>query len=82
MNRVLEHLQSIRHQGWRYIVIPKKSWFYWEIDWEQQWLPEDDKLGTKIERGIDHNKTMLTTVWNQNGFHLIDAIPKLEKYSA
>jgi hypothetical protein len=87
MNRVqrttefLEPLQSIRHQGRQSIVIVE-SWFYWRIDWGQQWLPDDDKLGTQTRRGVNHNKTMLTIVWNPNSFHLIDAMPKGEKYSA
>jgi hypothetical protein len=79
---LLELLQSVIHQRWQYIITTDESWFYWEIDWEQQWLPEDDEPRTRTRRGIDHNRTMLTIVWNPNGFHLIDAMPQGEKYSA
>jgi transposase len=75
-------LQSIKHQGWQYIVTLDESWFYWEIDWEQQWLPEDDEPGTRTRRGIDRKKTMLTIVWNTRGFHVIDAMPRGETFSA
>jgi hypothetical protein len=33
-----------------------------------------------MRRGIDHDKTTLTIFWNPNGLHLIDAMPKSEKY--
>jgi hypothetical protein len=59
-----------------------ESCFYWEIDWEQQCLPEDDQSGTRTRRGFNHNKTLLTTVWNPNDFRLIDAMPKGEKHIA
>jgi hypothetical protein len=38
--------------------------------------------GTRTRSGIGHSKMMSTIVWNPNGFHLIDAMPKREKYTA
>jgi hypothetical protein len=29
---VLQHLQSIKHQGWQHIVALDESWFDWEIN--------------------------------------------------
>jgi hypothetical protein len=34
-----------------------------------------------MRRGIDHDKTVLTIFWKPNGLHLIDMIPKREKYN-
>jgi hypothetical protein len=88
MNRVqratklLEHLQSIRHQESQCILTLDESLFYSEIDWEQQSLPEDDEQGTRTKRGNGHSNMMLMIAWNSNGFHLIDAMPKGEKHSA
>jgi hypothetical protein len=58
-----------------------ESWFYWDIDLEQQWLPADDESRMPRRRGIDRGKTMLTVVWNTRGFHLADAMPRGEKFS-
>jgi hypothetical protein len=74
--------QSVQHQGWQYIVRLDKSSFYWNIDWEQQWLPADDEPGSRRRRGINHEITMLTAVCNTRGFHLIDTMPRGEKFSA
>jgi hypothetical protein len=38
--------------------------------------------GTRTSRRIDHIKTMLTIIWNPNGFHFVGVMPKGEKYSA
>jgi hypothetical protein len=82
MNRVqratelLELLQSFRYQGWQHIITLNESWFYWEIDWEHQWVPEDNDLRTRTRGGIDHNKMMLTILWHQNCLDLIDAMSK------
>jgi hypothetical protein len=59
-----------------------ESWFYWDIDWEQQWLPADDESGTRRRRGIDREKTTLTVIWNMQRFYLIDGMPRGEKFSA
>jgi hypothetical protein len=75
----LDVLNAVRHQGWQYIVTLDESWFYWDIDWEQQWIPGDEEPATRKRRGIDREKTMLTIVWNTAGFHLVDAMPKGEK---
>jgi hypothetical protein len=45
--KLWEFLQLIRYQEWQDIVTIDESWFCWEIDWEQQWLPEDNKPGTR-----------------------------------
>jgi hypothetical protein len=75
-------LQSIRRQGWQYIVTIDESWFYWEINWEQQWFPEDDEPAIRTKAGINDNKMLLTIVWKSNGFCAIDEIPKGEKCNA
>jgi hypothetical protein len=79
--KLLKHLQSIRHQGSQCTLTFDDSWFYWEIDWEQWCLPEDDEPGIKTRRRADHSNTMLTVAWNSNGFYLINGIPKGGKHS-
>jgi hypothetical protein len=44
--------------------------------------PELDEQGTRTRRRIDRNTMVLTTVCDPNGFYLIDAMPKGEKFSA
>jgi hypothetical protein len=46
------------------------------------WLPEDDEPGIMTIREIDQNKTILMISRNVHGFHLIDTMPKGEKYNA
>jgi hypothetical protein len=79
---LLAIVKSVKHQSWQYIVTLDESWFYWDIDWEQQWLPVDDDPGTQRRRGIDREQTMLTVVRNTKGFHLIDAMTRGEKFNA
>jgi hypothetical protein len=59
-----------------------ESRFYWDIEWEQQWLPADDEPGTRRRRGIDCEKTMLMVVWNRQRFHLIKAMSRGERFRA
>jgi hypothetical protein len=40
-------LGSVQHHGWQYLVTLDEFWFYWDIDWEQQWLPADHEPGTQ-----------------------------------
>jgi hypothetical protein len=61
---LLAVLQSVQCQGWQFIVTLDESWFYWDIDGEQQWLTADDEPGTRRRRGINREKTMLTVVSN------------------
>jgi hypothetical protein len=77
----LEYLQSIKHQASQCTLTAEESYFYSDIDWKQQCLPEDDEPGPRTRRGTDHSNTILTIAWNPNGFHLIDAMPKGEKHS-
>jgi hypothetical protein len=79
---LLEFLQSIKRPGCQWTVTFDELWLYWETNWEQQWLPEDDEPGRRKGRGIDHDETMSTIVWNPNGFRLIDAMSEGEKYSS
>jgi hypothetical protein len=78
---LLAVLQPVQHQGWQYVVTLDESWFFEGIDWGQQWLPADDEPGAWRRRGINHEKTLLTVVWNTQGFHLIDTMPRREKFS-
>jgi hypothetical protein len=79
--KLLELLEPIRHEVWQYIVTLDDSRFYWEIDWEWQWLAEDDQPEPRTRGGIHHGRTMLVIFWDPNGRHLIDVMPKREKYS-
>jgi hypothetical protein len=81
-NELLSVLKSIRHQDWQYIVTVDESWFYFIIDWETQWFPEEDEPATRMQKTIDHRKMMVTIVWNLFGFHVVDILPQGETFSA
>jgi hypothetical protein len=76
----LHLLDSVRHQGWKYLVILDEAWFYFLNQHEQTWLPGQEDSPTIQRQTISSPKTMLTVVWNPHGFHLVSLLPKGQKW--
>jgi hypothetical protein len=80
--RLMDLLDSVQHQGWKYLVTLNEAWFYFSNQHEQIWLPDQEDLLTIQRQTISSRKTMLTVVWNPHGFHLVSFLPKGQKYTS
>ena len=43
-------------------------------DYEQMWLPVEEKPPTRTKKTIISKKYMITIFWNPNGFHVVEAL--------
>jgi hypothetical protein len=46
------------------------------------WLPDGDEVPDQEKHMIQSPKLMLTLVWNPHGFHVAEAMPKGEIFTA
>jgi histone-lysine N-methyltransferase SETMAR len=51
-------------------------WFSFREDFERQWLPGDEPPADRVQSMVSSPRVMLTVVWNTEGFHIINVIPK------
>jgi hypothetical protein len=73
-------IQSRRQ--WHDIVTLDESWFYWCSDHDLMWLRPGETVPDRERYTIQSPKLMVTIVWNPNGFHVVDALPKAGKFNA
>jgi histone-lysine N-methyltransferase SETMAR len=59
-----------------------ESWFYLSISNEIVWLQADQEPPESVKHMIGDRKMMVTIVWNPQGLHLIDGLPKGQRFSA
>jgi ABC-type uncharacterized transport system YnjBCD substrate-binding protein len=76
---VLHHQQQ---RSWHDIVTFDESWFYFNTDHELIWLQGDGEIPEMERQTIQSGKVMLTIVWTQSGFHLINVFPKDSNFNA
>jgi hypothetical protein len=53
-------LLSAKHRGWHYILTGDESWFYFTINHDHIWLPEEALTPTRPRQTINTPKRMLT----------------------
>jgi hypothetical protein len=59
-----------------------ESWFYlWTIH-ETVSVQAGQQPPESVKHMIGDRKMMITIVWNPQGFHLVDALPKGQKFNA
>jgi hypothetical protein len=80
--RFLDPLDSVQHQGWKYLVTLDEAWFYFLNQHEQIWLPDQEDPPTTQRQTINSRKAMLTVVWNPHGFHLVSLLSKGQKWTS
>jgi histone-lysine N-methyltransferase SETMAR len=79
---LLRKLTSEQRRGWHDIVTLDESWFYLTTQHESIWFPETEKVPERERPMIQSKKLMLTIIWNPQGFHLINVLPKGQKFNA
>jgi hypothetical protein len=57
------------------------SWFYLSTSHEIIWLQAGQQPPDRVRHMIGDWKMMVTIVWNPHGFHLVDALPKGQKFN-
>jgi hypothetical protein len=80
--KLLTALNSIKEQGWQYLLILDESWFYLSTDYNSIWLQDGELPPERERKMINSKKLMVTIVWNPLGFHLIDVLPKGQTFNA
>jgi histone-lysine N-methyltransferase SETMAR len=78
----LDLLGSVQHHGCKYLVTLDEAWFYFSNQHEQIWLPEQEDQPTIQQQKISGPKTMLTVMWNPDGFHMESLLPKWHKWTS
>jgi len=79
---LLKLLESMEAQEWRSIVTLDESWFYFTTDYEAMWLSSSETPPDRERHMVTSPKLMLTIVWNPDGFHVINVLPKGQKFNA
>jgi histone-lysine N-methyltransferase SETMAR len=59
-----------------------ESWFYLSTCHDIVWLQADQEPSERVKHMIGDRKLMVTIVWNPQGFHLIDRLPKGQRFNA
>jgi hypothetical protein len=70
------------HHSWEFIITLDESSFYLSTDHEQIWLRIEEQLPEKPRHAIHDPKTMATIPWNSLEFHLLEELPKGNKFIA
>jgi hypothetical protein len=78
----LRQLRSIEHHGWQFIVTLDESRFYLSTYHEQIWLRVEEQPPERPRHAIQDPKMMVAIAWNPLGFHLFDALPKGNIFTA
>jgi hypothetical protein len=75
-------LLSAKYRGWRYILTGEESWFYFTINHDHTWLPEEALSPTPRRQTINPPKRMLTIFWSPLGFPFVQLLPKGRHFNA
>jgi histone-lysine N-methyltransferase SETMAR len=58
-----------------------ESWFYLWTRHETVWVQAGQQSPERVKHMIGDRKMMVTIIWNPQGFHLVDALPKGQKFN-
>jgi hypothetical protein len=79
---LLRILSIESHRQWHEIVTLDESWFYWCSDHDLMWMRPGETIPDRERYTIQSPKCRVTIVWNPSGFHVVDALPKADKFNA
>jgi histone-lysine N-methyltransferase SETMAR len=57
-------------------------WFYLWTSYETVWVQAGQQPPERVKHMIGDRKMIVIKVWNPEGFHLVDALPKGQKFKA
>jgi histone-lysine N-methyltransferase SETMAR len=79
---LLRRLESAHANEWQSFMTLDESWFYLWTSHEIFWVQAGQQSPEMVKHMIGDRKLMVTIVWNPQGFHLVDAFPKGQKFNA
>jgi hypothetical protein len=80
--QLLPKLRAHAHNNWRYLVTGDETWFYYKYVRDRIWTARDEKTPDVENRVIACTKSMLTVLWNPQGFHVVTMLPPGELSNA
>jgi hypothetical protein len=75
-------LERQERRSWHDSVTLDESWFYVRTDHELIWAQLSAEIPERERHTIQSQNVMLTIVWNPDGFHLVNILPKGFKFNA
>jgi hypothetical protein len=75
-------LERQGRRSWHDIVTLDESWFYLHADHEPIWVRPDAEILERERHTVQSQKVMLAIVWNPDGLHLVNILPKGFKFNA
>jgi histone-lysine N-methyltransferase SETMAR len=79
---LIRRLESAQTNEPQNLITLSESWFYLWTSHEIVWIQAEQQPPEMVKHMIGDRKTMVTIVWNPQGFHLVDALPKGQKFNA
>jgi hypothetical protein len=78
---LLQVLRLAKHHAWKYIVTLDEVWFYFLNHFDRIWVPDDELPPSFPKQTIAGQKLMIIVVWNPQGLHVIESLPKGIKWT-
>jgi hypothetical protein len=79
---LLRRLEPAQANEWQSIMTLDSSWFYLWTSHETLWIQASQQPPEMVKHMIGDLKMIVTIVWNPQGFHLVNALPKGQKFNA
>jgi hypothetical protein len=78
---LLQVLPLAKHHAWKYIVTLDEAWSYFSNRFDRIWLLHDELPPSFPNQTIASQKLMIPVVWNPEGFHAMQSLPKEIKWT-
>jgi histone-lysine N-methyltransferase SETMAR len=79
---LLRRLESAQANDWQRFMTLDEFWFYLWTSHEIVWVQAGQQPPEMVKHMIGDSKMMVTIVWDPQCFHLVDALPKGQKFNA
>ena len=80
--QLLKTIRPSKHHNWKYFLTGDESWFYLSYEHERMWVESGDEPQKRSKKMIGEEKDLVSVFWNQNGFALVDGLPKGVTFTA
>jgi hypothetical protein len=78
----LPKLRAHAHNNWQILVTEDESWFYDDYVRDRIWTSQDENTPEIANRTTASGKSMLTALWNPNGYHVVIMLPPSASFNA
>jgi hypothetical protein len=79
---LLRSLESAQANEWQSLMTLDESWFYLSTSHEKVSIQAGQQPPETVKHMIGDRKMIVAIVWNPQGFHLVDVLPKGQKFNA